>query len=158
MIELPWIDGHADVWALFADAATLAECVERLVEPYRDKRVTHVAGVESRGFILGGAAARELGAGFVAIRKEGTGLLPGPKLHTTAKADCRGNRHQLRMQAHALPRGARVLIVDDWIETGSQLRAVRELVAAAGAGVAGVAVVVDQSTAPAPDLTALMRI
>ena len=154
MIELRWIDGHADVWALFADPASLRECVDRLVEPYRDAGVTHVAGIESRGFILGGGAAVALGAGFVAVRKGG-GHFPGELLSEPAARDYRGAESVLRLQAHALPAGARVLVVDDWLETGSQLRAVRALLRRAGADLVGVAVVVDQSDEP--DVTSLLR-
>jgi adenine phosphoribosyltransferase len=66
---IAWVDGHADVWRLFANSALFGRCVEALVEPYREDGVTHVAGVEARGFLLGGAAAAALGVGFVAIRK-----------------------------------------------------------------------------------------
>ena len=45
MIEVPWIDGHADVWGLFADAAAMRECVEGLVRPYRDAGVTSLLRV-----------------------------------------------------------------------------------------------------------------
>ncbi len=70
----------------------------------------------------GGATAVELGAGFVAIRKSGTGLLPGPKVRTTASPDYRGLRHGVRMQA-VLVEGDAVLMVDDWAEQGSQAAA-----------------------------------
>ncbi len=56
-------------------------------------------GIESRGFLLGGATAVALGVGFVAIRKAGTGLLPVPKVKTTAQEDYQRRRHQLRMQS-----------------------------------------------------------
>ena len=155
MIELSWIDGHADVWAMFADPASLREIVDRLVEPYRDAGVTHVAGIESRGFVLGGAAAVALGAGFVAVRKE-AGHFPGEVLFEPTARDYKGAESVLRLQAHALPAGARVLVVDDWVETGSQLRAVRGLLERAGATHVGTAVVVDQ--ADEPGVTSLVRL
>jgi len=138
-----WVDGHADVWAVFRDRDALAAVVRALAEPFRDAGVTAVCGIESRGFLLGGAVAVELGAGFVAVRKA-DGLFPGEKLVRETAPDYRGRRHLLRMQRSALAAGDRVLLVDDWIETGSQALALRELVTEAGAELAGCAVLVDQ--------------
>lgn len=84
-----WQGGHADVWRVWADAEALAAVVAGLVEPWRGERVTRVVGIESRGFLLGGAAAVSLGVGFVAVRKAG-GLLPGPKVTAAAGADYPG--------------------------------------------------------------------
>ena len=70
-----FVDGHADVWRLFDDVERLRSVVEALVEPFHGS-VTKVAGVESRGFILGTAAALALGVGFVPVRKA-AGLFPG---------------------------------------------------------------------------------
>jgi adenine phosphoribosyltransferase len=141
---IPWVDAHADVWHLFADGALLGRCVTALVAPYRDEGVTHVAGIEARGFVLGGAAAAALGAGFVAIRKA-TGHLPGDVLATKTGAGYRGVRETLRLQADVLPRSGRILLVDDWVETGSQLLAARELIERTDATVVGVSVIVDQA-------------
>jgi adenine phosphoribosyltransferase len=153
-----WVDGHADVWRLFADPVVFPLIVEGLVEPWRHAGVSHVAGVESRGFLLGGACAVALGTGFVAIRKE-EGLFPGPKVRAQADVDYRGRRHQLRMQ-HVLGPDDRVLLVDDWAELGSQALAAVELVAACGATVLGVSLVVEQLTdrrrAELPTVTALV--
>lgn len=151
-----WVDGHADVWRLFADGELFGRCVEALVEPYRAAGVTHVAGIEARGFLLGGAAAVALGVGFVAIRKR-AGHLPGEVLAEPTAPDYKGEAGTLRLQSDVLPAGARVLVVDDWLETGSQLSAARALVERAGAAVVGVSVVVDQSGAPLGSFTALAR-
>ena len=116
--------------------------VEALAEPWRDSGVSHVLGIESRGFLLGGAVALKLGVGFVAIRKGG-GLLPGPKLVVGSQPDYRGLSHQLRMQ-RVLHAGHRALLVDDWAERGSQASAVATLVEQAGAELAGLSLIVDQ--------------
>ena len=142
-----WIDGHADVWRVFSDAAALRLVVEGLAAPWRDKDVTRVVGIESRGFLLGGAVAVALGAGFVAIRKDGTGLLPGAKVRVTADEDYRGLRHELRMQA-VLTESDRVLLVDDWAERGSQAAAAQQLVALCSAQFLGLSIIVDMLTAP----------
>jgi len=142
-----WQDGHADIWRVFADGEALAAVVAGLVEPWRDQRVSHVLGIESRGFLLGGAAAVSLGVGFLAVRKAG-GLLPGPKVVVEADEDYRGLRQSLRMQTVLRP-GDRILLVDDWIERGSQATAAVHLVASCGAAFLGVSVVVDQLAAGA---------
>jgi adenine phosphoribosyltransferase len=109
-----------------------------------------VAGIESRGFILGTAVALALGVGFAPIRKAG-GLFPGPKAVADAGADYRGNRHTLRIQRASVAPGDRILLVDDWIETGSQARAAKELIERCGGELVGVATVVAQAP---PDVLA----
>src|ERR1700693_4511683 len=141
-IEIKFVGGHADVWRLCAAAARLREIAEALVGPFRGE-VTKVAGIESRGFILGTAAALALGVGFVPIRKS-DGLFPGPKAPADTDSDYRGNRHTLRLQLAALGDDDRVLLVDDWIETGSQARAARQLGARCGARLVGVATIVTE--------------
>ena len=141
---ISWVDGHADVWRVFADAELFRRCVLGLVQPYQDDDITHVVAVEARGFVLGGAAAAALGVGFVAIRKA-SGDLPGSVLHHDTEHDYKGESTRLRMQATVLPAGARVLVVDDWFETGSQFRAARALLEQAGATIVGASVVVDET-------------
>jgi adenine phosphoribosyltransferase len=136
-----WVDGHADVWRLFSDGQLLRRIATALAEPFRD--ATKVAGVEARGFVLGTAVALQLGAGFVAIRKD-DGLLPGAKLTEATEPDYRGNRHVLRVQQAAVEPGDTVVLVDDWAEQGSQALAARELIERCGATFAGLAIVVDQ--------------
>jgi adenine phosphoribosyltransferase len=152
--EIRFVGGHADVWRLFDDATLLRDLAVALVEPFRG-RATKVAGIESRGFILGTAAALELGVGFAPIRKA-AGLFPGPKAVAETELDYRGNRHELRLQRAALGPDDRVLLVDDWIETGSQARAAKRLVEACGAALLGVAIVVQElEPEQAADLGAL---
>jgi adenine phosphoribosyltransferase len=142
--RLRFVNGHADNWRLFDDGDLFAAVVDALVEPFRGRAITKVAGIEARGFMLGGACALRLGAGFAAIRK-GEGLFPGPKLTVPAAPDYRGNSHTLRIQTASLGERDRVLLVDDWCETGSQALAARTLIEAAGAEFAGLACIVDQS-------------
>ena len=137
-----WVGGHADVWRWFDDAAMLRAIARALVEPFRG-RATTVAGIESRGFILGTACALELGVGFVPIRRA-DGILPGPKAIVETEADYRGQRLTLRLQRAALATDDRVLLVDDWLETGSQAAGARALVEQCGATMVGVAAIVDQ--------------
>jgi adenine phosphoribosyltransferase len=138
-----WVDGHADVWRLFADPVLFGRIAAALAEPFQGSGIAIVCGIESRGFILGGAVARELDVGFAAIRK-GEGLYPGPKVQLHTEPDYRGLRNVLRLQRQAIKPGDRVLLVDDWAERGSQARAAAELVARCGGTVAGLSVIVDQ--------------
>ncbi|WP_449349651.1 phosphoribosyltransferase family protein [Streptomyces shaanxiensis] len=141
-----WIGGHADVWQIFRDPAALAAVVRGLADPFREDGVTAVCGIESRGFLLGAAVAIELGVGFVAVRK-GEGIFPGEKVTRHSDPDYRGTRQELRLQRDAVGglMHDRVLLVDDWIETGSQASAVRSMVEECGGRWIGCSVVVDQT-------------
>jgi adenine phosphoribosyltransferase len=138
-----WVDGHADVWRLFLDADFFPALVHALADPYRDLAISKVVGIEARGFILGGAVAIDLDCGFVAIRKPG-GLFPGETLVRVTPPDYRNEQVQLRLQRESLVPGDRVLIVDDWFETGSQALAAKSLIEAGGADFIGASVIVDE--------------
>jgi adenine/guanine phosphoribosyltransferase-like PRPP-binding protein len=131
------------VWRVFADATALRAVVAGLVTPWLGAEVTHVLGIESRGFLLGGAAAVALDAGSSPCASPAPGCCPGPKVRTTTGEDYRGLTHDLRMQQVVGP-GDRVLMVDDWAERGSQAVAARAMVEQCRAHWVGLAVVVDQ--------------
>jgi adenine phosphoribosyltransferase len=145
-----WIDGHADVWRWFADADLFADIVEALARPFEQDRITKVVGIEARAFILAGAVARRLHAGVVPIRKRGA-LFPGKLLSTTTAPDYRGRAIDLLLQEDAVSGSDRVVVVDDWLEIGSQAKAAVDLIRRAGVDVVGLAVIVDDSD-PAVDL------
>jgi adenine phosphoribosyltransferase len=138
-----WVDGHADVWRLFHDAEVFRLVVGHLVEQASSSEATKIAGIESRGFILGAAVAAGAGIGFAPIRKE-AGLFPGEKDCVTADADYRGQRHVLRLQRNSITAGEGVLLVDDWAEVGSQAVAARQLIEGCGGTWLGAALIVDQ--------------
>ena len=102
-----------------------------------------VVGIEARGFVLASCVALELDAGFVAIRKPGS-IHPGPKVELEAAPDWRGLKMTLRLQRHVIAAGERVLVVDDWAETGSKALTARSLVEACGGVYAGLSLLVDQ--------------
>jgi adenine phosphoribosyltransferase len=138
-----WIGGHADVLGLLSDAGFLSRSVAALAEPFEDAGVTRVAGVEARGFVFGAAVATRLGAGFVPVRKPGS-VHPGPKAIHLSEPDWRGRSLAYELQYAALAEGDRVLLVDDWAETGSQALAARALIEECGGAWAGVSLLVDQ--------------
>jgi adenine phosphoribosyltransferase len=141
--HLQYFDGHSDTLGLFADPGFLGRAAVALAAPFRDMRIRKVAGIEARGFVLAATVALELEAGFVAVRKLGA-IHPGPKAEVAALPDWRGNEPVLRLQRHVIDPGDRVLIIDDWAETGSQAVAARRLIEACGGEYAGLSLLVDQ--------------
>ncbi len=124
-----------DLTPLMADAAALRAAIEQLCAPFRADAIALVAGIEARGFIFGALAARELGAGFVPLRKPGK--LPG-QVESVSYALEYGSA-SLEIHSDALERGARVLLVDDVLATGGTAAAATQLLQRLGAQVAGFA-------------------
>ena len=122
-----------DLSPVLADPALLAALLDRLAAPWADADVTHVVGVEARGFWLGPALAVRLGAGFLAARKPGK--LPAPSAREAYALEY--GEDALELQGQDLPGGARVLVHDDVIATGGTARAACRLVARAGGAVVG---------------------
>jgi adenine phosphoribosyltransferase len=140
---LRYFDGHSDTLGLFADGGFLRRAAAAVADPFREAGVQKVAGIEARGFVLAACVALELDAGFVAIRKPGS-MHPGPKAELTAPRDWRGNETVLRLQRHVVGPGERVLVVDDWAETGSKALTARRLIDECGGEYAGLSLLVDQ--------------
>ena len=128
-----------DITPLLLDPQALDAAVAGLAEWARPREVDLVVAAEARGFILGGALARELGAGFVPARK------PGKLPHDTVSAEyiLEYGVDALEMHADALENGARVLVHDDLLATGGTARALCDLVAGRGATVVGCAFLVE---------------
>lgn len=140
--RIPIVEGIGDMWTVFQDGDLFAGVIEALARPYRDAGVTKVVGIEARGFVLGAAVANTLGAGFVGIRKPG-GLYPGETFEGQTPPDYRGNEFVLRLQKNALSPTDRVILVDDWFETGGQAGVAVVLIAESEAKYLGASVVVD---------------
>ena len=128
-----------DITPLLLDAGALDAATVALAEWARPREVELVVAAEARGFILGGALARELGAGFVPARK------PGKLPHDTISAEyiLEYGVDALEMHADALAHGARVLVHDDLLATGGTASAMVELVENAGAEVVGCGFVIE---------------
>ncbi|XP_028857123.1 uncharacterized protein LOC114802406 isoform X1 [Denticeps clupeoides] len=116
----------------------LADCVKDLLKPFQDEAIDLVAGIDAMGFILGSAVATTLGRGFLAIRKAGHLCVP---TRTREYTDYSGREKTMEVRLDVLRPGLRVLIVDQWIETGGTMKAAIQLVEELGATVAGVAAV-----------------
>ncbi|HEU0276694.1 MAG TPA: adenine phosphoribosyltransferase [Rhodanobacteraceae bacterium] len=128
-----------DITPLLADADAFALSINELARPWSADKPDMVCGIEARGFIFGGALARQLGVGFVPLRKPGK--LPAATVGVDFELEYATAR--LEIHADALPAGARVLVVDDVLATGGTLAAARQLLERLGAIVAGAAVVVE---------------
>ena len=116
---------RCDVTPLFAHIAAFAELVKDLSQPFLRLPVDFVAGIDALGFILGTAMALHLQKGFIPVRKGGK--LPGEKI-SVAFTDYTGDNKVLELRAGAIPAGSRVLVVDEWIETGAQVSAAAQLI------------------------------
>lgn len=113
-----------DVTTLFKDAAAMREVVERIYELYKDKGITKVAGIESRGFIAGAAVAEKLGAGFVPVRKPGK--LPAEAISESYNKEY--GTDTIEIHADAISPDDVVLIHDDILATGGTASAAARLV------------------------------
>ena len=128
-----------DITTLLGDGTGLRAAIESLSAPYRDAGVEAVAGIEARGFILGGAVADRLGTGFVPIRKKGK--LPARTIGQDYELEY--GVDVIEMHDDAIARGERILIVDDLIATGGTAEAAVKLIREAGGVVMGAAFVID---------------
>jgi adenine phosphoribosyltransferase len=130
-----------DITPLLGSSAEFTLAIVNLLTPWREAGITHVAGIESRGFIFAAPVALGLGAGFVPIRK------PGKLPHTVLREAyaLEYGTDALEMHADALPPGARVLVVDDVLATGGTANAALRLVRNAGATIVGVSVLIELS-------------
>lgn len=142
MTYLNLIDTHTrgryDVTPLFSDYQAFATLVDDLAKRFADVEVDRVAAIDALGFILGTALALRLQKGFIPIRKGGK--LPA-HVERAEFMDYTHKRKALEIRADAITRGMKVLIVDEWIETGAQVKAAIELVERLGGAVVGVATI-----------------
>jgi adenine phosphoribosyltransferase len=128
-----------DITPLLLDSAALDAAVIALAELVQAVEVDFVVAAEARGFILGAALARELGAGFVPARKPGK--LPAETI--SAEYTLEYGLDALEVHADALAHGARVLLHDDLLATGGTAGALCELVSGLGAEIVGAAFLVE---------------
>ena len=117
-----------DVTTLFKNAECLREMIDALYEIYKDKGITKVVGIESRGFILGGALAEKLGAGFVMVRKPGK--LPAEVLEETYTKEY--GTDTIHIHKDAIDENDVVLLHDDLLATGGTMAATYRLVKKCG--------------------------
>ncbi|HTT84515.1 MAG TPA: adenine phosphoribosyltransferase [Rhizomicrobium sp.] len=128
-----------DITTLLGHARAFRRAVDELVRPYRGVRIDRVAGIEARGFILGGAVAHQLSVGFIPVRKKGK--LPWQVLSEDYTLEYGTDR--VEIHTDAVQHGDHILVVDDLIATGGTCFAAIRLLERAGAKVIGCSFVID---------------
>ena len=128
-----------DITTLLQSPSGFRQSVDELVQPFAGSGINCVAGIEARGFILGGAVAHQLSVGFVAIRKKGK--LPWETISVEYQLEYGSD--EMEIHTDSFEAGQKVLIIDDLIATGGTACAAVQLVRQAGAQVVGASFVID---------------
>ena len=128
-----------DITTLLGNARAFRRAVDELVQPWAGAKIDKVAGIEARGFILGGAVAHQISAGFIPIRKKGK--LP----HTTVRIaySLEYGIDEMEIHEDAVMRGERVIVVDDLIATGGTAEGAIKLLQQMGAEVLAACFIID---------------
>jgi adenine phosphoribosyltransferase len=128
-----------DITTLLGHPRAFRRAVDELVQPYAGVRIDKVAGIEARGFILGGAVAHQLSVGFIPVRKKGK--LPWQVLGEDYALEYGIDR--VEIHTDAVNRGEQILLIDDLIATGGTCFAAIKLLERAGGKVVGCSFVID---------------
>jgi adenine phosphoribosyltransferase len=128
-----------DITTLLGDARCFRRAVDELVQPYAGQKIDQIAGMEARGFILGGAVAHQLSAGFIPIRKKGK--LPHTKVSIAYSLEY--GLDEMEMHLDAVRPGEKVLLIDDLIATGGTAEGAVKLLRKVGAEVVAACFVID---------------
>lgn len=128
-----------DITTALKDAETLKIIVDYLCEQFNDTKIDYIAGIESRGFILGMPMAYKMGVGFVPVRKPNK--LPAATYSQEYSLEY--GTDKIEIHQDAFPQGANVLIVDDLLATGGTAEAACKLVKKAGANLVGAAFLIE---------------
>ena len=128
-----------DITTLLGDAHAFRRAVDELVQPWASTKIDKVAGIEARGFILGGAVAYQLSAGFVPIRKKGK--LPHQTVRVAYSLEY--GLDEIEMHSDAVQAGERVILIDDLVATGGTAEAAVKLLRSIGVEVLAACFIID---------------
>jgi adenine phosphoribosyltransferase len=128
-----------DITTLLANARAFRRAVDELVQPWAGGKIDKVAGIEARGFILGGAVAHQVSAGFVPIRKKGK--LPHQTVRMAYTLEY--GTDEMEIHVDAIGKGERVVLVDDLIATGGTAEGAVKLLRQIGAEVLAACFIID---------------
>src|SRR5436309_13350932 len=128
-----------DITTLLGDARSFRRAVDELVQPWAGQKIDKVAGIEARGFILGGAVAHQVSSGFIPIRKKGK--LPHKRVSMAYSLEY--GLDEMEMHEDALVSGERVILVDDLIATGGTAEGAIKLLRQMGANVLAACLIID---------------
>lgn len=130
---------YNDITKLLKDPVGFKICIDDFYNRFKNEKIDVIVGIDSRGFILGGALAYLLGVGFVPVRKKGK--LPDDTI--TVKYDMEYGSNELQIHQDAIKKGERVLIIDDQLGTGGTSLAAEKLVRSLGGKIACFAFIID---------------
>ena len=128
-----------DITTLLGNARAFRRAVDEMVQPWAGMKIDKVAGIEARGFILGGAVAHQVSAGFVPIRKKGK--LPHKSVRIAYSLEY--GLDEMEMHEDAVTNGERVILVDDLIATGGTAEAAVKLLRQIGANILAACFIID---------------
>jgi adenine phosphoribosyltransferase len=128
-----------DITPLLKDKDAFRECIKRMANHFRGKKIDVVVSNEARGFIVGGALAYELGAGFVPIRKKGK--LPSKTVNLTYNKEYESDTIEIHQDS--IEPGQKVLLIDDLLATGGTIKANAELVEKLGGQIVGMGFLIE---------------
>lgn len=128
-----------DITTLLGQPRAFRRAVDELVHPYAGQQISKIAGIEARGFILGGAMAHQLSAGFVPIRKKGK--LPHETVRVAYSLEY--GVDEMEMHKDAVTEGESVILVDDLIATGGTAEGAVKLLRQMGANIVAACFVID---------------
>jgi adenine phosphoribosyltransferase len=128
-----------DISTLLGDPRAFRRAIDELVQPWAGTKIDKVAGIEARGFILGGAVAHQLSAGFVPIRKKGK--LPYKSMRMAYSLEY--GVDEMEIHIDAIAKGERIILVDDLIATGGTAEAAVKLLQNIGADIVAACFVID---------------
>ncbi|XP_038670718.1 adenine phosphoribosyltransferase isoform X1 [Scyliorhinus canicula] len=137
--QYAWLDPSR----LYCNQQAFTDCVEDLLQPFQNDTIDIIAGIDAMGFILGAAIANRLGKGFLTIRKEGHSCV---ETKGEAYSDYTGRQKMLEMRTDVVKTGLRILLVDQWIETGGTMEAAIALIENQGGTIAGIAAICIEET------------
>ena len=141
-------NGKGDISLLLEDAGALKQAAAEMLAPFQRNKIDKVAAIEARGFLFGVLIAGDSRLPLVLVRKGGN--LPLEVLREEV-IDYTGRKKVLEIQKDAIRKGERVLLVDDWLETGAQIRGALRMIEKLGGEIAGITVLVDSAVPNAKD-------
>lgn len=121
--------GRYDVTPIFENPEVFSNLLKDLIEPFKDSDFDKIAGLEALGFVIGAALAQLKDVGFICIRK--AGKLPGINytvLKTSSFVDYTNTSKSFEINISSIKKGEKILLIDEWIETGTQMKAAIKLI------------------------------
>ena len=132
-------NGRYDVTPIFENPEVFSNLLNDLIEPFKNINFDKIAGLDALGFVIGGALAQKINKGFICIRKGGK--LPGINnavLKTSSFKDYTNTSKSFEINKSSIKKGEKILLVDEWIETGAQMKASIKLIEELGGEIVGI--------------------